>query len=213
MTIGVHQPYFFPYLPYFQTIKAVDKFVLLEDVNYINKGYINRNDILGSKFTIPLKGASQNKLINELEVMDKKVWMGEFLDKIVKAYTGYPYFTNVWLILERVLMTETNIAKINLLAIKEVCAYLDIQTQIVSSTAYPKNAPGQYRILEICKQDKATRYINAIGGKELYNKELFSSRGIELKFIHGTNSLSMIDLMMRYSQDDIKHLLHAYELE
>ena len=213
MTIGVHQPYFFPYLPYFQTIKAVDKFVLLEDVNYINKGYVNRNEILGSKFTIPLKGASQNKLINELEVVDKKEWMGAFLNLIVKTYTGYPYFTTVWLILERVLMTETNIAKINHLAIKEVCAYLDIQTQIVSSTDYPKEAKGQYRIIDICRKEKATRYINAIGGKELYDKDLFFQIGLELKFMKGTPTLSMIDLMMRYSQDDIKHLLHAYELE
>ncbi len=107
-------------------------------------------------------------------------------------------------------MTETSISKINQLAIKEVCAYLDIQTQIVSSTQYEK-LPGKTRILNICRKEHATRYINAIGGKELYHREDFGP--VELRFLKGTQSLSMIDLMMRYSQDDIKHLLYAYELE
>ena len=212
MTIGVHQPYFFPYLPYFQLIKAVDKFICLDDVNYINKGYINRNVIKSGRFTIPIQAVSQNKLINELHIVP--AMRGEFFNKIVHDYTGSPYFTTVWLMLERVLCSgETNIAKINYMAIKEVCAYLDIQTQIVpSSSVYPKNAPGQYRILEICKQERATRYINAIGGKELYSQKVFGS--VELKFLHAKiNSLSIIDLMMILPANEIKPLLNEYELE
>ena len=88
MKLAVMQPYLFPYIGYFQLIYAVDKFVLYDDVNYINKGWINRNNILvngkGNLFTIPLKDASQNKLINEIYVSDEPKWKINFLQVIIR---------------------------------------------------------------------------------------------------------------------------------
>nr|WP_310590339.1 WbqC family protein [Dyadobacter sp. NIV53] len=82
MTIAIMQPYIFPYIGYFQLINAVDKFIIYDDVNFINKGWINRNNILVSGqahlFTIPLKDASQNKLIHEVELIGGDQWKKSF---------------------------------------------------------------------------------------------------------------------------------------
>ena len=77
MNIAIMQPYFFPYIGYFQLMHRVDKFVVLDDVNYINRGWINRNRLMlngaAHFFTIPLKSASQNKLICDLELSDDRI--------------------------------------------------------------------------------------------------------------------------------------------
>lgn len=213
MTIGIHQPYFFPYLPYFQLIRAVDKFVLLDDVNFIKKGYINRNETSGGRFTIPIKDVSQNRTIREHEVVEDDEWKGKFFAYLAHIYLDSPNFPTVRLMLERVILDAKNVSEMNYKSISEVCAYLDIQTQIIpTSSIYPKMGIGQHRILSICKAEKATRYINAVGGQELYDRELFRSQGVELRFLRGLKSYSMIDVMMRYSKDDIKQMLHEYEL-
>lgn len=214
MTLGIHQPYFFPYLPYFQLIRAVDKFILLDDVNFIKKGYINRNETSGGRFTIPIKDVSQNRTIREHEVVEDDEWKGKFFAYLAHIYLDSPHFPTVRLMLERVILDAKNVSEMNYKSISEVCAYLDIRTQIIpTSSIYPKMGTGQHRILSICKAEKATRYINAVGGQELYDRELFRSQGVELKFLRGLKSYSMIDVMMRYSKDDIKQMLNEYELE
>jgi hypothetical protein len=74
MKLGIMQPYLFPYLGYWQLIKAVDLYVVYDDVTYIKGGWINRNNFLinGEKklFTIKLKNAGSYKLINEIEILD-----------------------------------------------------------------------------------------------------------------------------------------------
>ncbi|MEO8664089.1 MAG: WbqC family protein, partial [Ignavibacteria bacterium] len=90
MKLAIMQPYVFPYIGYFQLINAVDKFVLFDDVSFIKKGWINRNRILVNKqeytFTIPLKKASQNKLIKDIEISEENNWRDKFLKTIEKSY-------------------------------------------------------------------------------------------------------------------------------
>ena len=82
MTVAIMQPYLFPYIGYWQLIHAVDTFVIFDDVNYIKKGYINRNNILvnGQKqtFTLELMSASQNKLINDIDI-------GNNIEKVMES--------------------------------------------------------------------------------------------------------------------------------
>ena len=93
MRIAIMQPYTFPYLGYFQLINAVDTFVFYDDVNFIKRGWINRNNILvngqGSLFTIPLLKASQNKQINEVEVVFDEKWKNQFFKSIEYNYKKY----------------------------------------------------------------------------------------------------------------------------
>jgi hypothetical protein len=231
MKIAIMQPYIYPYIGYFQLIKSVDKFVILDDVNYINKGWINRNNILvngkSNLFTIPLKEASQNKKISEILISDDANWETKFLKTVLLSYKKAPFFEIVYPILEEITnSSKTNISKFNLHAIERICQYLEINTRIVPSSSIYKNdyLKAQDKIIDICIQENASIYINPIGGVELYNKQDFIDKKLELFFIKSKNILykqfsnefvpwlSIIDVLMFNSKEEVAGLLNQYEL-
>lgn len=231
MKLAIMQPYIFPYIGYFQLIKAVDKFVIYDDVNFINRGWINRNRILvngkDSLFTIPLKEASQNKLINEIEVNWDDAWKSKWLKTLEQSYKKAPYFQQVRPIIEQTLGQEKIIfSEIIVENLKLINAYLGITTEIIPSSAIYQNIElkAQTRILDICLQEKANHYINPIGGIELYQKEVFEEKGMQLNFIKSKPVqypqlkndfvpwLSILDVLMFNSVEQIQTFLDSYEL-
>lgn len=225
------QPYIFPYIGYFQLINAVDKFVIYDDVNFINRGWINRNRILvngkDSLFTIPLKDASQNKLINEIDVNWDAAWKNKFLKTIEQSYKKAPFYKEGLEIIEKTLNIEDlNTSNVIFNNLKVICEYLDITTELIPSSAIYQNTDlkAQERILDICLQEKANHYINPIGGLELYDKSYFESKGLKLNFIKAKPViykqfkndfvpwLSMIDVLMFNSKETIQGFLNEYEL-
>ncbi len=226
------QPYFFPYIGYFQLINAVDKFIIYDDVNYINRGWINRNNILingvASFIQIPLSGASQNKLINEVKILNEAKWKIKFLRTIEQSYKKAPFFIAIYdLIQTQINKEHAHISGLNEVSTQAVCKYLGINTQIISGSSHYQNKhkSGQDRILDICKIENADHYINPIGGMELYDRELFDENKIKLNFIQSSaifypqfNNLfapylSIIDVLMFCEPGYIKtKLLKAYEL-
>lgn len=231
MKLAIMQPYFFPYIGYFQLINLVDKFVIYDDVNYINKGWINRNRILinqePSLFTVPLKKISQNKNINELELQDFELWKSKFFKKLEMSYKKAPYFDMAYDVVNKSLNRNYKfINELNLNIILSICEYLQINTQFVSTSVDYQNSnlKAQERIIDICKQEKASNYFNPIGGVELYSAELFRKNGINLSFIKSneivynqfgskfTPFLSIIDNLMFNDIYTIKKQLLSYEL-
>ena len=183
MTLAIMQPYLFPYIGYWQLINAVDVFVIFDDVNFIKKGYINRNLILvggkSQQFTLELIGASQNKLINEIEVGNNSQ---KLLKTIEMSYKKAPYFDNVYPIIEDILNNkEKNLAKFIGYSLEQISSYLKLNTKFIYSSDIEKDnsLKAQDKILDICKKLNATSYMNAIGGQELYSKEIFKENGIE----------------------------------
>lgn len=225
------QPYIFPYIGYFQLIKAVDKFVLYDDVNFINRGWINRNRILvngnDSMFTIPLKDASQNKLINEIAVNWDNNWKIKFLKTIEQSYKKAPFYTEILPIIEKSIEAdEVQFSKIIEQNLRLICDYLNIKTEIISSSSIYQNADkkAQERILNICSQEEVNHYINPIGGIELYDKEEFAKENMQMNFIKSMPVeykqfknefvpwLSVIDVLMFNSKEEIYKFLDKYEL-
>ncbi|WP_332444481.1 WbqC family protein [Wolinella succinogenes] len=228
MTVAIMQPYFFPYIGYWQLINAVDTFVIYDDVNYINKGYINRNSILvngkSQQFTIELMGASQNKLINEIEVGNN---LKKLLKTIEMSYKKAPYFDIVFPAIEDVLsQKENNLAKFIGYSIQKISNYLEIGTNFIYSSDIEKDnsLKAQDKILDICQKLNANNYINAIGGQELYDKKRFQEQSIVLNFLKTqlveykqyknefVPYLSIIDILMFNSIADVKDMLKRYEL-
>lgn len=231
MKIAIMQPYIFPYIGYFQLINAVDKFVILDDVNYINKGWINRNNILlngkGSLFTIPLKEASQNKLIDEIYISDESKWKIKFLKTIEQNYKKACCFGTAYPIIEEIVNnSNSKISGFNYYSITKINNYFGIQTEVIASSSIYKNTDlkAQKRIIDICMKEKASVYINPIGGTELYNKQDFIEKKLELFFIKSNDIkypqfgndfapwLSIIDVMMFNSLQNIKNFLEQYTL-
>ena len=228
MKLAVMQPYFFPYIGYWQLISAVDTFVIYDDVNFIKQGWINRNNIIGNDsdqlISLQLIGASSFKLINSVMVGNKSP---KILKTIEQTYKKSPYFEEVFPLIQEVLQNkEENLAQLLILSIKRICAYLDIQTNILLSSELKKNndLKGQSKILNICELLNAKQYINAIGGQELYQKEAFSQQNIELRFIKNKSiayqqfqspfrpNLSIIDVLMFNDKEQVKHYLTEFEL-
>lgn len=225
------QPYIFPYIGYFQLINAVDKFIVYDDVSFINKGWINRNKILvngqENTFTIPLIEASQNKLINTIAIQKKELWLPKLLKTIEQSYKKSPQFEEIFPIIQSIFQSEySTINQLIIESTKQICNYLAIKTQIVDSSCLYNNQhlKAQERILDICKQENCTEYINPIGGIELYNKNDFFEKDIQLYFLKTKNIeyqqfknnfvpyLSILDVLMFNSKTEIETLLNEYEL-
>lgn len=231
MKVGIMQPYFFPYVGYWQLISVVDKYVIYDDVNYINKSWINRNFILingeAIRINLFLKGASQNKKINEIEILDDKFYKDKFLKTIKNSYNKAPYFSEVFPIIQKIIYNKEKKLSLYLkYLIEEICSYLLIDTELLLSSELNKNnqLKGQEKILEICRVIGADTYYNAIGGQDLYSYEEFEKRNIRLRFLKSESieykqfnnkfigNLSIIDIMMFNSVEKIREFLKQYHL-
>jgi hypothetical protein len=232
MKIAIMQPYVFPYIGYFQMIHAVDVFVFYNDVNFIKGGWVNRNRILFNNeakyLNIPCKGISSYKPIKEIYINYSLKDYNNILINIKQAYGKAPYFDKVFPMLERLIENRYNtISELAINSCIEISKYLNINTEFkVSSIDYPSSygLERSTRLFNIIKQLDGDKYINAIGGQDLYNKDAFLNEGIELFFIKSNpieykqfNNefvpwLSIIDVLMFNTVDEIQLMLEKYEL-
>lgn len=227
------QPYFFPYLGYFQLINAVDKFVVYDNIQYTKRGWINRNRILvngkDEYVTIPLKRDSDFLNIDQRFLSDDfGVERTKLLRRIEAAYHKAPCIASVMPLVERCLNApNNNLFDFLLFGLREVLGFLGVQKEVVvsSSIRIDHSLKSQSRVLAICKELKCKRYVNPIGGKELYQKEIFAANGIELAFLRAelnpygqfnqsfVPSLSIIDVMMFNPVETMQEILNQYSLE
>ena len=229
MTLGSNQPYLFPYIGYWQLMNLSDVYVISDSMQYIKKGYINRNSILVEGkphlFTLEVMGVHGESLINEVKV-------GNNRKKLVKsffhAYKKAPHFEEVYPLIEEILLNEEkNLARYLGNSIQKIAEYLGIKTEFIylSELQGETELKAQARTIDIAKRVHATRYINAIGGQELYNKEDFLKENIELQFLKTdddikyqqyTNEfvpyLSIVDIMMFNSKEEITKILNRFTL-
>lgn len=220
MKIAIMQPYLFPYIGYWQLFNAADTFIILDDVNYIKRGWINSNIIKvnGSNhvFTMPINGGSQNKLIHDILILDIS-WKINFLKTIEFSYKKSTFFNQGYEIIKWCFDTkEMNLSKFIFHTFNVINEVVQTHCKIVpSSVIYNSLSSSHNKIIDICKKERATTYINPIGGQALYNKEFFKENHLELSFLKcnsNISSLSIIDVLMNNSIEDIKIYLDHYEL-
>jgi hypothetical protein len=227
MNLGIMQPYFFPYIGYYQLIAAVDTFIIYDNIKYTKKGWINRNRLLrnGSDaiFSLPLEKGS-----DELNIIDRKLSKDfdrvKLLNQFKGAYSRAPYFEEINPLIERIVqLNNDNLFFYLQNSLIEMCLFLDIGTKIKVSSTLPidHSLRSQEKVLAICVEKKACTYINPIGGTDLYCKDDFDLHGIKLKFLKTTSfeytqfnepfvpSLSIVDLLMFNSIDVVKKYIHT----
>jgi hypothetical protein len=227
------QPYLFPYIGYFQLISAVDTFVLLDDVNFIMRGWINRNNILlGGKqhlFSVPLAKPSQNKLITETKLNFPEKDRQVLLRTIEAAYRKAEYFNDFFpVVKDIILFNEDDLSSFIQNSFSSTLSYLGVEKKILRSSQIEKDnsLSGEDRIVEICKKLGTETYVNLPGGKSLYNKRRFSNENMDLRFIE-TNSeriiykqfnnqfvpnLSFLDIAMFNPKNGIVDFMNQYRL-
>jgi hypothetical protein len=232
MKIAIMQPYIFPYIGYFQLIHAVDKFIFYDDVNFIKKGWINRNRILlqgkDHLITIPLKDASQNKLICEVEVDWDSRELFKVKQSIEHAYKKAPFFNDIMVLINKVFASDKkSIGELASYSIEVIASYLNMSKEFKSSSDQFYNNRGYERadrLIDICKRENVNEYVNAIGGQILYTKEYFFKCGVNMNFLKANivpykqfnnefiAGLSIIDILMFNKRERVKELLTGYEL-
>jgi hypothetical protein len=229
MITAVMQPYLFPYIGYYQLVLSSDFFVFYDDVNYIKRGYVNRNNILldgvAHRFTLPVPSASQNTLICNLKFSDE---VRKIIETINHAYKKAPYFSDVMPIIEEVLtQKDRDITSVCIAGIELVFDYLSIDSpKLLRSTdiAYNRNKSAAEKLIAITKELSCSEYVNSPGGRELYGKNYFLSENVTLHFIEpkieeylqGDSEfipyLSIIDVLMWCSKKEAIRLLNLYRL-
>lgn len=187
--IGIMQPYFLPYLGYFQLIAHVDQFVIYDNIKYTKKGWINRNRILlnGEPHTISLSLKSDSDFL----MIDQRTLAAGFdpqglLRLLISAYRAASFFEETLPIIRSVLeFPGRNLFDFVFNSISIITKHFNISTPLtISSTLLMDHGlKGQDRVIEICKSCQANSYVNAIGGLELYDPSLFRDAGIDLHFI------------------------------
>lgn len=233
MKIGIMQPYFLPYIGYFQLINSVDKFIIYDDVQYIKRGWINKNKMLVNNnainFILSIKNDSHNLNINERYFSDEfKENTKKLLKGIERAYKKAPYFSSVMpLIIESLNYdSRENVANFIYNSLEIICNYIQIDTKFIKSSQIEKSKDlkGQAKIIDIVKRVSGDTYINSIGGSELYSKDIFKTNDIELKFIKSKKieyrqfnekfipNLSILDILMFNSTEKTKEFINQYEL-
>lgn len=233
MKLAIMQPYFFPYIGYFQLIKAVDKFVAYDDVTYIKQGWINRNRILANGapliFSVPLSGAGSHVLIRDVKINMNlfSAWRTKFFKTVEQYYKKAPQYEQVLPLLQDVLVGQpTHISHLALHSVKLVCSYLNIDTYIMeTAVSYGNNdLKSEERVIDICRQECTDIYVNAVGGQNLYSSDKFKANGINLQFIKSKYVsynqfkapfvpwLSIIDVLMFNSYESVQNILCEYEM-
>ena len=234
MTVAIMQPYFFPYIGYFQLIQAADRFILFNDVQYIRHGWINRNRILkpggGIQYILmPLAAHARETLIKDIAVADDANNKEKVLRQIEHYKKTAPFYKDVRALLGDCFTTgECNITEMNAGYLKAVCDYIGINYKIEISSQmnfdYTQVHDAGEWALRMSEQLQATTYINPPGGKDLFDKAKFEQSNIRLQFLQPALNeydqrretfepgLSIIDVMMFNGPAAIKDLLTDYQL-
>jgi WbqC-like protein family len=189
MKLAIMQPYFLPYVGYFQLIAAVDLFIVYDNIKYTKKGWINRNRMLQNgkdvMFSLPLKSDSDYLDVCQRE-LSTDFNRGKLLNQFKGAYRRAPYFEQTFPLIEKIVRCEdVNLFQFLLHSLVSTCSHLGIATTIRSSSEIGINhaLKNQDKVLALCEAVGATSYVNAIGGKDLYAADAFRDKGIALKFI------------------------------
>lgn len=229
MIIAGNQPYFIPYLGFWQLVNAADLFLIGDDYNFIKRGWIQRNRILVNGqphfLGLEVKHITSFRKINETEFVDLDV--GQKLNTVYRAYRRAPQFDAGYDLMEKILGNpERNVADFLFQSIKDVCLFLGIGVKFIRSSEIPGNDSfkREYRIFDFCRRLGGDTYLNAVGGQDLYHFDDFEKHGVTLKFIHPNlrpykqfdnefvPGLSILDVIMFNSLDAIKDMLNDFGL-
>lgn len=231
MRLAVMQPYFLPYIGYFQLIAAVDVFIVYDNIKYTKKGWINRNRMLQNDqdviFSLPLKNDSDYLDIRQ-RILSNAFNRRKLLNQFKGAYRRAPYFEQTFPLIEEIVcFDDANLFGYLHHSIVKLCMHLGITTDIRNSSdiVIDHTLKNQEKVLALCEAVGASVYVNTIGGMALYSKEIFQARGVDLKFIRSNSFeypqlgdvfvpwLSIIDVMMFNPLDALQTCIWTnYEL-
>lgn len=234
MKLGIMQPYFFPYIGYLSIIENTDKFIFFDTPQYIHHGWVNRNRVLNSRneasyITVPIKKAKQITPIQYIEIDNSQNWKEKIWGILTVYKKRAPYYSIVLELLHNILDKEySHLSDLNIESMRKVCDYLGINTPLAvfseMDMSLPEiNQPDEWA-LYITQKEGYSTYVNPPGGSVFFDREKYNSKNIELEFLqvnfkeyvqkigHFEKGLSIIDVMMFCSKNEIMDMLHDFEI-
>ena len=210
MKLGMNQPYFFPYLGFYQLVSAVDRFIIYDNLNYIQYGWINRNRFLvvggtPTYFNAVTAESSSYKKIRDIKLSPRTNWRKKLLNSFFLNYKKRPFFDETYAVIEPIILYPTDsLCELATRSIVEICRLLQIATEIIENPTYEelendlqKNNLTEvfptiklkdperkvFRVIAVCRMMEADQFVNATGGQALYDKAEFAANGITLSFL------------------------------
>ncbi len=231
MKIAIMQPYFFPYIGYFQLIGAADRFFICDEVQYIRHGWINRNRIYSRSpeafayIIMPVKKHAHTAAINTIQCSEANKWKRTIMVQ-TEVYKKAPYYKQVRELLQYCFQYQhTGVSRLNVYFLQQVMQYIRLDKTIELHEGSGHQYAGRNeRPIAICKSAGATTYINMIGGRELYSNDRFMAAGLQLNFLKPVikpypqlsasfvPGLSIIDVMMYHTPAEVKAMICEYEI-
>lgn len=232
MKLGIMQPYFFPYLGYFDLINYSDRWIVFDTVQYIRHGWMNRNRIHHPKegdlyIIVPLRKHLRGTLIKDIVISEYPRWKSKILGQLNHYKKNAPYFKETYSFVEECLsINEKSLSRLNSLILEKTCSRLgiDFEYEYFSEMDLDLGSvggPGDWA-LRISEALGVEEYVNPPGGVDIFDPEKFKAAGIKLTisdtppFEYSTKgyefipNLSIIDVMMFNSKERIGEYLHHY---
>jgi len=223
------QPYFFPYLGYFDLIHRVDQWIVFDTAQYTRHGWVNRNRVLhpteGWTYLIaPLRKHPREARILDVRTVEDVDWRQRIHRQLEHYRWRAPHFDVVsGLVRDCLSVSDPSISRLNVEILKRICAFLDIPFGCRSLSEMglelgPIHRPGDWA-LKISEALAAEEYVNPPGGRDLFDPAEFAARGIRLtiqppvEFVYDCPgyrfepSLSILDVLLWNSRDRVKGFL------
>lgn len=207
-SIAIMQPYFVPYAGYFRLFAEADLFVIYDCVQFPRRGFVHRNRLPDAEgrarwLTLPLAPAPRSARIADM------AFAPDAAERFAARLRKFPVLSELprkWSGLFDALEGPLVPWLEKTLAL--CCTDLGIACPTVRSSSLGISArlKGQDRIIEICQTLDATAYVNAPGGRHLYQEEVFRDHGIELRFLPPFNGshLSVLSELLTAGPDAVR---------
>lgn len=233
MKTAIMQPYFLPYIGYWQLMSSVDLFVVYDNIQYTKKGWFNRNQLLMNgkplMFTLPLqKGSDYLDVRQRLIVNDVKP-RTKILNQLKNAYSKAPMFSETYPLMHQLFKPDTfelNLFEFTYNSILKIKEKFNIKTKIIKSSLIDidHSLKSQDKVIALCKAVNTDCYINMINGAGLYSTEDFNKAGLKLSFLkqhikeykqfnnNFVPYLSILDVMMFNDKQTVIDMMNEYTL-
>ncbi len=213
--VAIMQPYFMPYAGYFRLFAAADLFVALDCVQFPRRGWVHRNRFTDHKgelqwLTVPLKKSDRDATrICDLQFQENA---SALLRDEARRFRSLQKIQQFRVFADMLFDTSLSPNEYFTSALSKMAKFLDMERPIVRSSTLniDPQLRAQERIIEIAKQVGAKDYINAPGGRGIYDEGAFRRAGLTLSFLsayHGSFS-SILERVIEDGVDLLAREIH-----
>jgi hypothetical protein len=183
-TVVIHQPDFMPYLGFFHRLLNADLFVILDDVQFLRRGWHHRDKIKTSQgdswITLGIQKSPQDTKISDI-LLSGENWREKHLNLLRQNYNKSQYFTEIHPYIEKLYSTQyEKMMDFNLASIRMLMNLFDIKIDIEYSSQYNIKTKANELLVDILKEVNATHYLSGIGAKDYFKQEPFDDANIEV---------------------------------